>query len=359
MHTYLGDRGEMMKKGAVFLFILLLIPVLLISCSAKTTASPTPDPNLIRTAANQTADARLTEFFASTPSATPITPSPTFDAAQTIAAQTADAQLTQLASITPSPQGTSIPTNIPTGTAGDRAIFVEDVTIPDGKVISPGAAFTKTWKLQNGGTTTWTTSYSLAFVSGVQMGSTTSVPLSQSVPPGAQIDISVDLVAPIDSGSYQGYWKMQNASGSSFDDVVYVLITVGNAGATPAPTSETPGVTPNPTSTGAPGNPISSLTMSVDQGSFEGSCPHTFIFTAMLTLNQSTTLTYELEAESQTPGFVFDLPGTQTRDFDAGTYSIPSELTFTSSGTGTIWLHVSSPVDVSSNHEAFNLTCTP
>jgi hypothetical protein len=348
-----------MKKEAVFLFVLLSIPVLLISCSAKTTASPTIDPNLIRTAANQTADARLTEIFASTPSATPVTPSPTFDAAQTMAAQTADAQITQFESATPSPQGTSIPTNIPTGSAGDRAIFVEDVTIPDGTVISPGAAFTKTWKLQNGGSTTWSTSYSLAFVDGVQMGSTTSVPLSQSVPPGAQINISVDLLAPTDPGSYQGYWKMQNASGHSFDDVVYVLITVGNGGTNLTPTSGTPGVTPNPTSTGAPSNPISSLTMSVDQGSFEGSCPHTFIFTAKLTLNQITTLTYELMAESQTPGFVFDLPGAQTRSFDSGTYSIPSELTFTSSGSGTIWLHVSSPVNASSNQEAFNLTCSP
>jgi hypothetical protein len=331
----------------------------LIGCGAKATASPTANPDLIRTAANQTADARLTEIFASTPSATPVTPSPTFDATQTVAAQTALAQLTEVESPTPSPQLTASPTLIPGGNPGDRAIFVADVTIPDGTVMAPGAAFTKTWKLQNGGTTTWTTSYALAFASGVQMGSTTSVPLMQSVPSGAQIDVSVDMVAPTDPGSYQGYWKMKNASGQFFNDSVYVLITVGNPGTTPSPTSETPAATPNPTSTGVPNNPITSLTMSVDQGSYEGTCPHTFTFTAVLNFNQSTTMTYQLEAEAQTPGFEFDLPSAQTRSFDAGTYSIPSELTFTSTGSGVIWLHITSPVDMSSNQSSFELTCAP
>jgi hypothetical protein len=348
-----------MKKVAIVLFILLSVPLLLIGCGAKAIASPTANPDLIRTAANQTADARLTEIFASTPSVTPVTPSPTFDATQTAAAQTAAAQLSQVASLTPSVQATASSTPVPGGSSGDRAIFVADVTIPDGKVIAPGAAFTKTWKLQNGGTTTWTSSYSLAFASGVQMGDTTSVPLPQSVPPGAQIDISVDMVAPTQTGSYQGYWKMKNASGQFFNDSVYVLITVGNPGTTPPPTSETPAATTEPTSTGIPSNPITSLTMSVDQGSYEGSCPHTFTFTAVLILNQNATLTYQLEAEAVTPGFEFDLPGAQTRSFDAGTYSIPSELTFTSSGSGLIWLHVTSPVDTSSNQASFELTCTP
>ncbi len=348
-----------MKKVVIMLFILLLAPSLLIGCGAKATASPTANPDLIRTAANQTADARLTEIFASTPSATPVTPSPTFDATQTMAAQTASAQLTQAASLTPTPPETATPTLNPGGNSGDLAIFVADVTIPDGTVIAPGASFTKTWKLQNGGTTTWTTSYSLAFASGEQMGGDASVALKQSVAPGAQIDVSVNLVAPNNPGSYQGYWKMKNATGQFFDYSVYVLITVGNPVTTPVRTSETPAVTPTPTSTGEPGNPITSLTMLVDQGSYEGTCPHTFTFTAMLSLNQSATLTYQLKGEAVTPGFEFDLPGPQTRSFDAGTYSIPSELTFTSSGSGSIWLHVTSPVDISSNHASFELSCTP
>ena len=48
----------------------------------------------------------------------------------------------------------------------DRAQFVADVTVPDGTRYDPGATFTKTWRLKNIGTCTWTTSYTLVFDSG-------------------------------------------------------------------------------------------------------------------------------------------------------------------------------------------------
>jgi hypothetical protein len=191
------------------------------------------------------------------------------------------------------------------------------------------------------------------------MGSITSVPLPQSIAPGAQVDISVNLVAPTNLGTYQGYWKMKNASGQFFNDAVYVLIAVGNVGATPTATSGTPVATPALTSTGIPVNPITNLTMAVDQGTYDGPCPHTFAFSATLTLSQGATLTYKLEASSDTPGFVFVLPNPQTSTFGPGTYTLPFSLIFTSSGSGLVWLHITAPVDTSSNQVAFNLTCQP
>lgn len=347
----------MKKNVKIFIITILTIPIVLMGCSSQAPASPTTNPDLIYTAAAQTADARLTEIFQSTPSATPVTPSPTFDATQTAAAQTASFVLTQAASITVTPQGTASATPLPPGPSADRSVFVADVTIPDGTVIAPGAAFVKTWKLQNAGTTTWTTSYTLAYVSGEQMGTLTSVPLAQSVAPGAQIDISVDLVAPANTGTYQGYWKLKNASGQFFNDSVYVLIAVGSGGATQPAKTSTPGATP--TSTGVPTNPISSLTMSVDKDTFIGPCPYTFTFAATFTLNQGATLTYNLEAGTDTPGFQFILPGAQTSTFNPGTYSLSFPLEFTSSGTGWVRLHVTAPVDMTSNQATFNLTCTP
>jgi len=337
----------------------IIIAMILASNRSQTPATPTTDPGLILTAADQTAEARVTQIFASTPSATPVAPTPTFDAVQTLAAQTASALLTQAAVLTPSPTQTSAITAVPPGPSGDRAIYVADVTIPDGTVISTGAGFKKTWKLQNAGSSTWTTSYSLAFISGEKMGNISSVPLPQSVAPGAQIDVTVDMVAPTNPGSYQSYWKMKNTSGQFFNDSVYVLITVGSGGVGPTATAGTPVGTVSPTSTGIPSNPITSLSMSVDNPTFNGQCPHTFIFTAVISLNQSANLTYKLEAGSETPGFVFILPDPQTRTFDPGTYSIPSELTFTSTGKGWLRLHVTSPVDTSSNQASFDLTCTP
>jgi len=343
--------------AGVGVLAVIVVAIVLAGNRPQAAATPTTDPQLVYTAAAQTADARLTEIFASTPSVTPVTPSPTVDAVQTMAAQTAAALLTQSAKLTPTLTRTVGTTPVPPGSSGDRAAFVADVSIPDGTVIAPGAAFTKIWKLQNMGSSTWTTAYSLAFVSGEKMGTISAVNLPQTVAPGAQIDISVNMVAPTTPGSYQGYWKMKNSAGQFFNDPVYVLITVGGAGVTP--TAGTPGVIPSPTSTGQPSNPVTSLTMAVDQGTYEGPCPHSFFFTATFTLNQAATLTYKLEAGSDTPGFTFILPGPQTRAFDAGTYSIPSELTFTSSGSGWVRMHITSPVDMASNQAAFNLTCTP
>src|SRR4030042_851778 len=256
----------MNKKTTLFILILSMMTILLASCGPKVAATPTTDPNLIYTAAAQTADVRLTQIFQSTPSVTPVTPSPTFDATQTAAVQTASAVLTQVAAVSPTPQGTAVPTTAPTtNPAHERALFVADVTIPDGTVIASGAAFVKTWKIQNAGTTTWSTSYTLDFISGEKMGTITSVPMPQSVAPGQQVDVSVNLVAPTASGKYQGYWKMKNASGQFFNDAVYVLINVGTGGATPTTGSGTPAATAAPPSTRAPGNLITNLTMHVGE----------------------------------------------------------------------------------------------
>src|SRR5512138_508173 len=71
----------------------------------------------------------------------------------------------------------------------DRAQFVADVTVPDGTRFDPGAAFTKDWRLRNVGTCTWTTSYSLVFVSGTQMGAISSSPFANNIAPGQNIDV--------------------------------------------------------------------------------------------------------------------------------------------------------------------------
>ena len=347
----------MNKKTYLIILFILCIPVVLIACGSAPTAAPTTNPNLIYTAAAQTADARLTQIFQSTPSATPVPPTPTIDFVQTMAAETASALLTQAATQMPSPQATASATSGAPGPGGDRAVFVADVTIPDGTVLAPKAAFTKTWKIQNSGTTTWTTSYALEFISGEQMGTIVSVPISQSVAPGAQIDVSVDMVAPSKAGSYQSYWKMKNASGQFFNDSVYVLITVGSGG-TAAPTSTgAPNVTP--TNTGVPANPITSISMSVDHDSYTGQCPYTFNFVATFTLSQGATLTYGLEAGSETPGFQFNLPSPVTSAFGPGTYTLPFPMEFTDSVTGWVRFHVTSPVDTRSSQLNFTLTCTP
>src|SRR5512138_1773252 len=98
----------------------------------------------------------------------------------------------------------------------DRVQFVSDVSAPDGSSFAAGAAFTKTWRLMNSGTCTWTTSYSLVWVGGDALAAPTSVKLAAEVPPGQMTDISVNLTAPTTSGHYKALFKLSNAAGTQF-----------------------------------------------------------------------------------------------------------------------------------------------
>ena len=110
--------------------------------------------------------------------------------------------------------GGTPPTPQPAGC--DRAQFVADVTVPDGTVYAPGTGFTKTWRLKNVGTCTWTTSYAMVFDTGDKMNGPDSVSMPRTVAPGDSVDVSVNLTAPNAAASYRGYWKFQNANGVRF-----------------------------------------------------------------------------------------------------------------------------------------------
>ena len=125
---------------------------------------------------------------------------------------------------------------LPPPPSNDDATFVSDITIPDGTVLSPGQSFTKIWRLRNSGTSTWGSGYELVFVGGNQMGAPSSVGLPHSVATGEEVDISVNMTAPSTGGNYQGDWKMRNAQGVYFGDLVWVKITVpGGPEPTPPP----------------------------------------------------------------------------------------------------------------------------
>lgn len=151
----------------------------------------------------------------------------TFATIQAMVTQTVAAQTLAAPTQTPLPP-TTIPTNtpvpatntpLPTATAVtycDWVSFVKDVTIPDGSILDPNEAFTKTWRLKNRGACTWTPDYMLVYTSGAQMGGTTAVRLPGYVSPGQTVDVSVPLVAPDSDGKHIGYWMLRNASGTLF-----------------------------------------------------------------------------------------------------------------------------------------------
>ena len=145
---------------------------------------------------------------------------------------------------TPTLAGTATPTSPPPTIEGcDEAAFLADVTIPDGKELDPGVSFTKTWRLFNAGSCTWNQFYDLYFVTGNQMGGPNRKQLTAlEVPAGAVIEISVDLVAPQEPGTYTGYWGIKNTNGNPFGigpqgNPFYVqIVVVGGAAPSSTPT---------------------------------------------------------------------------------------------------------------------------
>jgi hypothetical protein len=198
-------------------------------------------------------------------------------------------RITNAGTVTP-PTGTPpTPTVTPVPSSGcDRVTFVSDLDVPDGKVFSPNTAFTKTWRVKNTGTCTWTTSYKLVLVSGDPMGAaSTEINLTSTIAPNTTVDIPVKLVAPATNGSYRGYWQFKNASGALFgigasaDKPFWVDITVrGGSAATvtptitgtpPTPTATSPGPTKSPTPNAGPDRATFIADISVPDGTAFGS----------------------------------------------------------------------------------------
>jgi hypothetical protein len=244
---------------------------------------------------------------------------------------------TAAVSLTPTPAGT------------DVLEFVTDVTVPDGTTFKPGEAFVKTWRVKNAGTSTWTPAYALVYVSGTQMGGPAATPLAADVPPGGEVDLSVNLVAPADPGAYLGFWTLRNAAGRNFglgataDIPVYVQITVSGSPASGSATA--------PASSGSQ---VSGVSLVADNASVEGACPHTFFFVATFSLRQAATVSYRLEAET---GFDLDLPAPVTMALGEGAHTLNYSLEFTGSLEGWVRFHVTAPEDIASPQVNISLEC--
>jgi hypothetical protein len=253
----------MNNKHARLLLFLILAFLVAVACnlSLPQAVSPGPTQGLIYTQAASTFYAQATDLASQ---ATPTEPATATSNPQTLA--TATETLVPTLTFTPLPSPTPIPsfTPLPSATPGPTATrtlppgatpvtppaggsgstgpcnaakFMKDVTIPDGTEMSTGESFEKTWRLLNVGTCTWTQGYGLVFVKGDPMGAPThAVQIPYPIKPGQYVDASVGLVAPGETGTYQGNWMLQTPSGqrfgigSNYNSSFYVKIKVTEAG---------------------------------------------------------------------------------------------------------------------------------
>lgn len=114
--------------------------------------------------------------------------------------------------------------------SADAAQYIVDLTLPDGSIVSPEQSLTKTWRLQNTGTTTWGAGYNLVFVSGEQMGAPLDTGIS-STSPNQTVDISVPFMAPTSEGAHSAYFHLRNSQGTYFGPRIWVKINVMTSGA--------------------------------------------------------------------------------------------------------------------------------
>ena len=102
------------------------------------------------------------------------------------------------------------------GECSNSAEFVEDVTVPDGTVMSPGEHFRKVWRLKNTGTCTWDRSYRVVSSGNFHMGGSQSAYLDKRTGPGETADIAMNLIAPVIYGSFESEFLLEDGQGNRF-----------------------------------------------------------------------------------------------------------------------------------------------
>ena len=133
----------------------------------------------------------------------------------------------ELPTTTPVPSPESI---LPTGTATTGPCtndlnFVDDVTIEDGTVVSPGSNVDKQWLVSNSGSCNWDSSYRMKLIGGDALGAVTEQALYPARA-GTQATIRILFTAPTAPGTYQSAWQAYGPDGVAFGDPIYITIAV-------------------------------------------------------------------------------------------------------------------------------------
>ncbi len=209
------------------------------------------DTGIMATLARQTVSAKLTQAILETQNASGQAPAAT-DATAPDQTTAPENTATQAYTNTPGPPPTNTP--IPC----NWAQFVTDVSVPDDTEFVAGTVFTKTWRLRNVGVCDWTSGYRLIYDSGDQMNAPFDSQFTTGVvPPGSQVDISVELTAPTAPGTYIGFFKLRSSdnlvfgTGGNAEGNFWVRIVVLAPSATPTSTATftetpTPAITDTP-----------------------------------------------------------------------------------------------------------------
>jgi hypothetical protein len=132
-----------------------------------------------------------------------------------------------LPTTTPIASPTSIlPTTTPTtGPCTNDLNFIDDVTIEDGTIVSPGSSVDKQWLVSNSGSCNWDASYHMKWIGGDPLGAVTEQVLYPARA-GSQATIRILFTAPTIAGTVQSAWQAYGPDGVPFGDPMYIEIVV-------------------------------------------------------------------------------------------------------------------------------------
>ena len=183
--------------------VLLLLMVLLAGCapSGPVPVTPSPDRGMLLTQGAQTVMAGLPSQTAAPTG----TMTPTVTATQTPGLV--------IMTVTPA---TPYPTRTPDYPQGfiqrednimDQAYAAEVDTYH----VRPSEEFKASWMLNNIGRRDWTDEYHLSYSGGGVRAEYMWNYLPQEVPPGTQLEMSINMIAPGKPGRYYSEWVLKNA----------------------------------------------------------------------------------------------------------------------------------------------------
>lgn len=225
--------------------MMIVLVVFSIALSACGPSEPTLDVDAQRTSFAQTANVQATMTAEALPTSTPTQePTPTSTPTPDITPTVSETDSEETPAGDGTPTATVAPTNPPGG--GSNVAMWRANDPPDNTNFSPGEEFTVTWTIENVGSATWSTQYYIQFSSGEPMGveQDAKVTLPYPVAPNTSMQISVDFVAPEETGEKRSDWKLYDAAGNAFYDF-YIIIDVLPPGVTEEPS-------PTPTETETP-----------------------------------------------------------------------------------------------------------
>jgi len=108
-----------------------------------------------------------------------------------------------------------------------KARFIEDISIPDGSIISPDISYTKIWSIENDGNQKWPEGCKFKFVGGtnLSLNKVDEFPIPSFGIGEANI-VSLEIKSPTRPGRYTSYWRIIDSSGNKFGNRFWIDIVV-------------------------------------------------------------------------------------------------------------------------------------